>query len=54
MVMAQQQSVRIQLPQSVDMTEIAQILETAFEAHGIESYHVSYNEDDVKTGMFSE
>lgn len=35
-------NVEIQLPQSVDINEFAQILEMAFETNGIESYKVKY------------
>ncbi|GAX03669.1 hypothetical protein IWT140_01294 [Secundilactobacillus pentosiphilus] len=40
--MSDENNVVIHLPQSVDINEFAHILETAFEAHGIESYQVSY------------
>ncbi|WP_156301719.1 hypothetical protein [Secundilactobacillus similis] len=40
--MAEKNNVIIQFPKTVDMSEIAQILENAFEAHGIESYEVEY------------
>lgn len=42
--MADDNKVLIQLPKSVDLNEFAQILEMAFETHGIESYHVKYGE----------
>ncbi|MTV83128.1 hypothetical protein [Secundilactobacillus folii] len=35
-------NVTIQLPKSVDINAFAEILETAFESHGIESYKVKY------------
>lgn len=40
--MTNENDVVIHLPQSVDINEFAHILEAAFEEHGIESYHVSY------------
>ncbi|MFC6253883.1 hypothetical protein ACFP1H_04725 [Secundilactobacillus hailunensis] len=40
--MTDENDVVIHLPQSVDINEFAQILEDAFETHGIESYQVSY------------
>lgn len=40
--MAEKNNVIIQFPKTVDMSEIAQILENAFETHGIESYEVEY------------
>ncbi|MGL0747098.1 hypothetical protein ABPD29_00585 [Secundilactobacillus paracollinoides] len=43
--MADNNHIVIQLPKTIDMNQIAAILETAFESNGIESYHVTYQQE---------